>query len=62
MSGNASNNNASSGKPMTQADASRIQSTQAKAGNDGAGTFASRAQSSADKNANVAAKGGQEKK
>ena len=50
-----------SGK-MTQADAARIQSSQAKQGQAGTGTFASRAQSAGDKNAKAAAgqQGGQQ--
>lgn len=39
--------------PTSQSDASRIQSTQAKGGHDtGKGSFASRAQSAGDRNAN----------
>lgn len=42
-----------SGKPMTQEDAQRIQSSQEKAGHDtGKGSFAATAQSAGDKNAN----------
>ncbi|KAK7060412.1 hypothetical protein VNI00_001177 [Paramarasmius palmivorus] len=45
-------------KPMTGSDASRIQSTQAKAGNDtGKGSFPSRAQSAAQTAANKVAQG-----
>ncbi|KAF9268197.1 hypothetical protein L218DRAFT_601454 [Marasmius fiardii PR-910] len=45
-------------KPMTTTDASRIQSTQAKAGNDtGKGSFPAKAQSAAQNNVNKAAGG-----
>ncbi|KAL5614916.1 hypothetical protein BROUX41_004994 [Berkeleyomyces rouxiae] len=44
---------------MTQSDASRIQSSQARAGNDmSSGSFASRAQSAGDRNAYTASVGG----
>ncbi|KAM5545529.1 hypothetical protein V8D89_000807 [Ganoderma adspersum] len=51
MSPKASRGGASSGAKMTPTDASRIQSTQAKAGNDTSkGSFPARAQASAAKN------------
>ncbi|KAH8105105.1 hypothetical protein BXZ70DRAFT_505029 [Cristinia sonorae] len=52
----SSQNNSSGGKsnPMTQDAASRIQSTQTKAGHDvGKDSFAARAQSAGDRNANA---------
>ncbi|KAF2117996.1 hypothetical protein BDV96DRAFT_644329 [Lophiotrema nucula] len=49
--------------PMTKSDASRIQSTQATSGKDtGAGSFAARAQSAGDKNANSGQQGNGQKK
>ncbi|CBX97397.1 hypothetical protein LEMA_P105280.1 [Plenodomus lingam JN3] len=57
MSGNTKDGGKST--PMTSSDASRIQSTQATGGKDtSSGSFASRAQSAGDKNANT---GGQKK-
>ncbi|CAO3609764.1 unnamed protein product [Mucor fragilis] len=45
--------------PTTQSDASRIQSTQAKSGQDtGKSSFASRAQSAGDRNTNQSGGGG----
>ncbi|OAL49835.1 hypothetical protein IQ07DRAFT_644118 [Pyrenochaeta sp. DS3sAY3a] len=56
MSSNTTSNSAStsgsSKGSMTKADSERIQSTQAKGGNDvGAGSFAAKAQSAGDRNA-----------
>ncbi|KAI4673853.1 uncharacterized protein J4E84_010850 [Alternaria hordeiaustralica] len=64
MSGNNNTNSGNTGggskgfTPMTQGDASRIQSGQAKSGGDiSSGGFAARAQSAGDRNANA---GGQQ--
>ncbi|TGZ77223.1 hypothetical protein EX30DRAFT_344319 [Ascodesmis nigricans] len=52
-------NKGNKGKDTSKADASRIQSTQEKGGKDtGTGSFASRAQSAADKKTTESATGG----
>ncbi|TCD65024.1 hypothetical protein EIP91_003345 [Steccherinum ochraceum] len=61
MSSNSTNSTSGTRNAMTKDDASRIQSTQAKGGNNvGSNSFASRAQSAGDRNAN--ASGGGNKK
>ncbi|KAF8465539.1 hypothetical protein BDZ91DRAFT_849279 [Kalaharituber pfeilii] len=52
----------SKGNPMSKADSSRIQSTQAKAGHDTSSkSFSARAQSAGDRNANAGISGGGQK-
>ncbi|KAF2426583.1 hypothetical protein EJ08DRAFT_699878 [Tothia fuscella] len=53
-SGGGSKSGGNDGSKMTSSDASRVQSTQAKGGNDtGSGSFAARAQSAGTRNDNA---------